>query len=247
MFDDQVPSGHFVWHTIASPARDATTEFFKSVFGWVSWELEIVGVGHYRVLRNGDRDVAGAVEVDEDGPASWISYVTVDDVDEAVKRGNELGGQTMIPAVSVPMMGRYAILSAPDGSVIAPVNLSTEAMTPPPIGQPPRTHAFCWADLESRDPEKAAPFYASLFGWDFDESNGLFENRGEAVASLSNGSGETSLWRAFVTVENLAESSERIASADGQVERGTSAGALGDDAAIAVEPSGLSFGIVKPA
>ncbi|MBM4408280.1 MAG: hypothetical protein FJ038_06725 [Chloroflexi bacterium] len=54
-------------------------------------------------------------EMPDDVPSYWAVYFTVDDVDRAADRAQDLGGSVMVPAQDMPG-GRFAIVSDPQGA-----------------------------------------------------------------------------------------------------------------------------------
>jgi predicted enzyme related to lactoylglutathione lyase len=48
----------------------------------------------------------------------WSMYVTVDDIDATAKKVEQLGGKIMRPPSDIPNVGRFCVLSDPQGAVI---------------------------------------------------------------------------------------------------------------------------------
>jgi hypothetical protein len=51
-------------------------------------------------------------------PPMWSIYVTVDNVDSTAKQVEELGGKILRPPSDIPNVGRFCVLSDPQGAVI---------------------------------------------------------------------------------------------------------------------------------
>jgi predicted enzyme related to lactoylglutathione lyase len=49
----------------------------------------------------------------------WLIYITVADLDEAMRRCQERGGKVRVPAKDMGGQGRYAIIEDPAGAVAA--------------------------------------------------------------------------------------------------------------------------------
>lgn len=76
--------------------------------------------GTYHCLMAGDRPVAGLVQAPAaEVPTQWNSYVTVEDLDAAVAKAEELGATICMPATAIPGKGRFASLLDPQGAAIA--------------------------------------------------------------------------------------------------------------------------------
>lgn len=85
----------------------------------------------------------------------------------------------------------------------------------------------CWIDTNQPDPEAAAAFYGSLFGWDLEdvmpaeEAGTYFIGRirgGDvaAIGSIPEGSPPIAAWNTYVWVQNADDAAERVAQAGGK-------------------------------
>ena len=94
-------------------------------------------------------------------PAHWNSYVTVANVDDAVKKAQALGAKAFAPPFDVMDAGRMAVLQDPTGAVfqVWQANKSVGAKI---LGEP---GALCWTELTTSDTNAAETFYTQLFGW----------------------------------------------------------------------------------
>jgi uncharacterized protein len=109
----------------ADPAR--ARAFYAAVMGWTPNVVALndqtrpaaPGEAEYTVFKAGEREVAGAAQVeaapDKPPTAFWLTYVQVADVDAAVLKAVELGGKLLEPAADVPNTGRIAIIEDPEG------------------------------------------------------------------------------------------------------------------------------------
>ena len=95
-----------VWFEV--PARDSTRaqEFYGGLFGW---EFERFGDADYHTTAAGGAIAGGAEE------PGLLTYFGVSDVDAAVGRVRDLGGESGAPE-EIPGGGRYAHCSDPDGN-----------------------------------------------------------------------------------------------------------------------------------
>jgi predicted enzyme related to lactoylglutathione lyase len=76
----------------------------------------------YTMLINGDKPNGGMLAITPEMgniPPNWVVYFAVDDCDAKVKKATELGGTVMKPAEDIPGVGRFAILTDPQGAVFA--------------------------------------------------------------------------------------------------------------------------------
>jgi hypothetical protein len=114
-------------------------------------------------------------------PPHWMIYITVESADHAVARAAQAGGTVLSPAFDVMDVGRMAVLQDPTGAIFSIWQAGTHAGAT--IGNTDNT--FCWADLSTPDPQRAAKFYSDVFGWqvikdDKDPSGYLHIRNGES-------------------------------------------------------------------
>src|SRR5215212_4062595 len=156
--------GTFCWVDLATTDPASAKAFYGELFGWEAEDMPAGEAGIYTMLHlNGD-EVGALYELDADRrgqgiPSHWLSYVSVEDADATVARTRELGGTVFGEAFDVLDSGRRAIIQDPTGAVLA--------------AWQPRAHigasrvndpgCLTWNELQSRDPEMAAAFYAGLF------------------------------------------------------------------------------------
>lgn len=106
------PIVHF---ELRSHDPDATRAFFGDVFGWTYAEGAIAG---YTYVDTGvEGSVAGGIGPVQGGEPMTVFFVGVADVDEALRRAEELGGRTVQPATSVPGV-TFGILPDPQGQMV---------------------------------------------------------------------------------------------------------------------------------
>jgi predicted enzyme related to lactoylglutathione lyase len=113
----------FVWHELMSTDPAQSEAFYRRVAG-VSVTPLGEGPGAYLMLMDGDRPVGGvaAPRPDQEGwpsggpEAHWIAYFGTDDVEQAARTAEELGGEVLLPPTDVPGMGRAAVLRDPQGA-----------------------------------------------------------------------------------------------------------------------------------
>ena len=105
-------SGRFVWRELVDARGADAAAFYANLFGWSVHETDMGGGAPYRMLRNDglDEDVAGVMRPMMEGvPPHWLDYITVDDVDAALARVVELGGQGITAVIPLPI-GRFAVV-----------------------------------------------------------------------------------------------------------------------------------------
>jgi hypothetical protein len=88
------------------------------LFGW-RFEESPHAPSAYFVIKNGDRDNGGLMQMDDNWdakiPPHWSVYFTVENADAASARIERLGGKICAPPFAIPQ-GRIAVVSDPQGA-----------------------------------------------------------------------------------------------------------------------------------
>ncbi len=116
---DSTP-GILGWNELITPNKAASMEFYSKLFGWEAEHMELSAERNYTLFKLGERPVAGCYEPDGEAsvPPMWMSYINVEDLDAAVEKAKALGATVCKERVDIPM-GSFAIISDPQGAVIA--------------------------------------------------------------------------------------------------------------------------------
>src|SRR5687768_12641822 len=98
------PTGTFVWFELRTKDPKQSIAFFSEVLGWKTKTMDM-GDSQYTMLLAGEAPVGGVVPTSS-GPASFISYLGVGDVDTAAERVKQAGGKVLGAPFDVPTIGR---------------------------------------------------------------------------------------------------------------------------------------------
>lgn len=158
--------GRFVWHDLMTTDLEKAEAFYTSLFGWKVQEFDM-GMGPYKMLLAGEQGVGGMVQLDPAQapgvPTHWMGYVEVENAEESMARGEAGGGKRCTPVIAIPDVGKFGVLTDPQGGVFAPFEHAPKERPPLPDVPPPGT--FCWNECHSTDPAASLAYYSSLFGW----------------------------------------------------------------------------------
>jgi predicted enzyme related to lactoylglutathione lyase len=164
-FTSHVP-GTFSWPELATTDQKAGVAFYQALFGWNVNDIPMGPDGTYSMFQMRGKEVAAAAglrpeERQHGVPSHWNSYVTVQNVDETVKKAQALGANVLAPPFDVMDAGRMAVLQDPTGAVfqVWQANRSIGAKI---LNEP---GALCWTELTTTDTKAAEKFYTQLFGW----------------------------------------------------------------------------------
>jgi predicted enzyme related to lactoylglutathione lyase len=113
----------------------------------------------------------------------------------------------------------------------------------------------CWLDLASPDVERAAAFYAALFGWSYDVSGPEYGHYhmalkdGRAVAGLGQmpeGTDTPSMWAVYVRADDTAAMSEHAVRLGGTIVEGPMEVPGQGLLAVVQDPAGAILGLWQP-
>lgn len=117
-YDTPASQAVFVWEELASADPEAARAFYTEALGWGSGAMDLGEAGTYVLLKRADgRDVAGIATAGPGAPEAWYPYVGVDDTDAAAARATALGASILLEPVTVPAVGRLAVLADPQGAL----------------------------------------------------------------------------------------------------------------------------------
>lgn len=108
---------HVEW---ATADLEALKNFVEKLFDW-SIQSFGEGAGYYLVRPGGDDQPTVGLMYNPEavvGSGSPNVYIVVESIDATLQRGQELGGQVIVPKTAIIGTGAYAFLKAPDGNLI---------------------------------------------------------------------------------------------------------------------------------
>jgi uncharacterized protein len=159
-------AGTFSWPELATTDQKSAVAFYRALFGWDLNEQPLGPGETYSMFQMRGKEVAAAhtmrpEERQSGAPPHWNSYVTVQNVDQTVKKAQELGATVFAPPFDVMDAGRMAVLQDPTGAVFqvwqANKHIGAKILNEP--------GALCWTELTTSDTNSAEAFYTKLFGW----------------------------------------------------------------------------------
>lgn len=162
------PDGTPIWFELTTPDQDAAKTFYEATIGWTIAASPMAEHGDYLIANAADGSgVAGLMAPPPGAPASsgWSIYFGTADVDAAAERVKTLGGAIQFGPMDIPKVGRFAVVSDPQGVVFSLMTGdSPEDSTAFKQGPGNFGHGV-WIELATPDPDGAFAFYGALFGW----------------------------------------------------------------------------------
>lgn len=242
------------WVDLGTTDTAKAKAFYGPLFGWEFEDQTDNGQVVYSLAKLGGRNAAGLMEQppgqrDMGIPPTWNSYVSVADADATTGLVEGAGGAVFMQPMDVMDAGRMSVFADPTGAVIGtwqPKNhLGAEVVNEP--------GALTWNELISPDVDKAAAFYAKVFGWKAKtEQMGpmtytMFQLGDDGIAGATPPpmDGIPPYWGVYFSVEDCDATF-----ADAKA-RGASVMAEPTDIppgrfAILIDPQGAFFNIIKP-
>ena len=120
MKEDSLKHGAFGWMELMTTDVKSASDFYSRLFGWEIQDASTEAMAYWVVKINGD-ETAGIMPMTPElqgMPPMWGMYVTVDDVDLTAKKVVELGGKIIRPPTEISNVGRFCVLSDPQGAII---------------------------------------------------------------------------------------------------------------------------------
>ncbi len=113
--------GDVSWHELMSKDWEKAFDFYSDLFGWEKGTAMDMGdAGTYQLVQVNGSDFGGMMGLPEGMPMSaWMYYVNVADIDAAVERVKENGGQVMMGPMDVPGGDKVAACMDPQGAAFA--------------------------------------------------------------------------------------------------------------------------------
>jgi predicted enzyme related to lactoylglutathione lyase len=163
-------TGRFVWHELHTSDRPKAVKFYKQLMGWETKDVPMGPGEPYTLCQREGKDIAGITKsmAPANVPPHWIPYIACEDVDAFVTKAEKLGASVLGKAMDIPNVGRFAVIRDAVGAAVA---LYKSANPYPEEPERPPVSAFCWDEMITSDPAKAAKFYADLFGYGIQEQD----------------------------------------------------------------------------
>ena len=158
--------GSFCWADLVAKEVGVAKDFYTSLFGWTFEDRPVMDEAVYTIFSKDGKQTCAMFGMfpemlDSGHPSFWQSYVTVESVDETMKKAVELGAQTAQEPCDVLEEGRVAMIRDPGEAFLClwqpKAHKGADIM-----GEP---GALNWNELLTKDLERAGSFYADLFGW----------------------------------------------------------------------------------
>ncbi len=157
--------GDFVWYEHMTKDTRAGIAFYTEVMGWKTQPFTTPGDPDYVMFVSEQGPLGGITTLPPQAvamgaPPHWMAHVVVDDVDAAAALVEKLGGKLFVGPLDVATIGRFAVISDPQGAILS-VFKPSSPMTLHEV----KNGEVCWRELHTTNSTAALAFYEQLFGW----------------------------------------------------------------------------------
>jgi predicted enzyme related to lactoylglutathione lyase len=94
--------------------------FYGKLFDWKLEDMPMGPDATYTMIGVGEGTGGGMMTHPVEGmPSSWLSYVSVDDINASTQKARELGAHILRDVTEIPNVGSFSIFADPTGAVLA--------------------------------------------------------------------------------------------------------------------------------
>jgi uncharacterized protein len=241
--------GRFVWHELLTNDTAGAAAFYPKVLPWRTAPSSMPG---YTIWMAGQTQIGGLMALPSEAgstPPHWLVYVGTPNVDSTCSQAQGLGARVVKPPADIPNVGRFAVLSDPQGATFA---VFTPGGGPPPAGSPAQG-TFSWHELATTDVAAALRFYGQLFGWTKGPGHDmgsmgiyqLFQHGGTQVGGICNVQGPSTApsWLSYVHIADCGRAVAAAKAAGGRLLHGPMEVPGGSWIAMMMDPQGGAFAV----
>jgi predicted enzyme related to lactoylglutathione lyase len=247
----EIHNGKVVWADLVTTDVRKAASFYQAVFDWVPNYTSDSG---YVELSHNGQVICSIVDYEDDKATArdsrWLISISVPDVDAALTKVRDNGGEVLESATDLPDRGRYSVVSDTQGAVF----MLLRATGGDPIDDTPALNEWAWAELWTDDVTSAAGFYTAIADYDTlslpasgSRERLLLGTDGKAralVIELPWDDVEPN-WIPYIPVEDIEATLQRISNAGGAILVKTDGDEGHERAAIVMDPSGGVFAIQR--
>ena len=248
-------TGRFVWYDLMTTDPGGAKSFYTSLIGWSITPFQTAPEPYD--MWTMDAPVGGVMALPAEAkaagaPPHWLGYVAVDDVDATVARAVELGAGTLVPGEDIPNVGRFAVLTDPQGAAFC-IYHSTNPEWAPSAGAQ-GTGQVSWHELATTDYAGAFEFYQALFGWKITDDMDMGEAGVYRMFGMDDGVPMGGIfnkpaampqcaWLYYIKVPDVDAAAAKAKELGGQVVNGPMEVPGGDRIVQCLDPQGAMFAL----
>jgi predicted enzyme related to lactoylglutathione lyase len=245
--------GKFVWHDLVTDDPVKARQFYSGLLGWEFEQTMHPLGGDYTLISLDGQFVGGMVSLADPAGADysrWLPYLSVADVDSAVRFTESAGGSAVVAPLELGNVGRAAAVTDPQGAV---VGLLRSRVGDPDDSFPPAQGRVVWDELLAADAAMAARFYGSLAGL---EASTITRRGGEYTLLRAQGRDRAGimerpdarvnpLWLTHFAVADVTAAARRAAELGGKVLLAPSPELREGTFAVVTDPGGAILALAQ--
>ena len=259
------PLGSFIWYELMTPDAEASATFYGKIVGWTtsaSADAAAGGMDYRHIVRSDGGMVGGMMGLTGQMLAggahpAWVAYIYVADVDSKVAAITADGGRVYRPATTMEGVGRFAMVTDPQG-------VPFYVMTPTPPADNPdvgsdaydrwKPQHISWNELYTTDLAAAKAFYAKHFDFEFNESMAMGEmgdycfidHGGQQIGAMMQKPPHVPVagWNYYIRVTSIDAAKAAVEANGGQVVHGPMEVPGGEWIINGMDPQGAMFALV---
>ena len=246
--------GKFVWHDLLTTDSPAVEKFYAGLFGW-TFEVQKGRENPYKAIRLAGVPIGGIVDVSAmkaDTPSStWLSYVSVADVDKTVAAMRSRNCKVLREPGPVGAAAIAAVVVDPQGAILGLAKIAKG--DPPDVDLVPEG-SFLWMEYVAEDAPGAIAFYKDALGYAAERIDG-----GAAVEYYALKVGDKpraglyatpwkevrSNWLPYVRVADAGAAAKKAESLGGRILLAPKPEVRNGTLAIVTDPSGAALALQK--
>ena len=245
-------NGRFVWRDLQTSDIAAAKTFYGELLGWTFEEVDMGGMT-YTMFGFPSDNFGGMMPLDasSDAPSHWSSYLTVDDVDAALKNAERLGATVSFGPHDIPDVGRFTGIGDPQGAAVNLFTPLSSEDTDPPMTPP--AGGVSWNELLTDDPAAAIEFYGQIVDWTTEKSTMSHDmdywvaKQGKSMRAsimMKPPIMPVSAWLIYFAVSNIDDAVARVKALGGMAYGVTTVEGVGTFT-YASDPAGAPFGLIE--
>lgn len=248
---------NFFWYELMTSDLAGAEAFYPKVVGWTTQDFPNPDM-RYVVVNADGVGVGGMMTIPAEAremgaQPAWLGYVKADNVDAMTNQLKKAGGQVHRQPEDIPNVGRFSVVSDPQGGMFMLLQPSA-----PDQGDPPMDGLghVGWHELLTDDWEKAFDFYSAQFGWTKDQAIDmgemgtyqLFAAGGrKAVGGMMNRAPHIPIpyWGFYFNVDGIDAATARVVENGGTITFGPMEVPGGQWVVNCQDPQGAHFSMVS--
>ena len=115
------------WSELWTTDTAKAIEFYTKLFGW-STKTSTDAPQEYIEVSNQGNPMGGVMKIMKEWgnvPPAWSPYFMVTNCDASAAKINQLGGSTKMAPTDIPKVGRFAVVTDPQGAVFQIIQMAT--------------------------------------------------------------------------------------------------------------------------